>query len=221
MARRPRHLVPSGTYHVTSRGNERRSIFRDDADRRRFSALLGRIGAEREWSITTYCWMPNHVHLLVRPPCADLSDGMQELLGSYARWHNDRHGRVGHLFQGRFHARAVVREAHHRELFRYLALNPVRAGLVRRPEAFAWSAHTALLGVTKPPPFLDPVLEPFEGDCGRYARFVADASGDSLRDLLGDGSAERLRAALDAGFSQARIARALGCSRATVGRRLA
>jgi putative transposase len=219
MARAPRPLAPGLTYHVTARGNERQAIARDDADRRFLLARLGEVGVRRGWVVGHFCLMPNHLHLLVRTPEPDLSDGMRELLGHHARCFNDRWDRVGHLFQGRFHTRLVVRDAHHLELHRYLARNPVAAGLCAEPEAYRWSAHAALLGLAPAPRFLDTSLEAFGGSRERYAAFVATGRA-FLLDLLGDGSPERLRAARDAGFSQAEIARALGVSQPTIHRRL-
>ena len=219
MPRGPRPLAPGLTYHVTARGNERRAIARDDADRQFLLARLTDVAVRRAWLVASHCLMPNHLHLLVRTPDPDLSDGMRELLGHFARRFNDRHDRVGHLFQGRFHTRVVVRDAHRLELHRYLARNPVAAGLCAVPEAYRWSAHTALLGLTPAPLFLDTSLEAFAGSRERYAAFVA-AGTTFLADLLGDGSPERLRAAADAGFTQRQIASALGLHQSSIARRL-
>lgn len=222
MGRTQRDAQPEAVHHVTTRGNEQREVFRDDADRRGFMTALGDVVGVRGWELGTYCLMPNHVHLVVRTPDGDLSDGMRDLLSAHARSFNGRHERVGHLFSGRFHSCVVLRDAHHSELYRYVALNPVRAGLVDDPASFPWSAHAALAGLGEAPAFLRRDLEPFDGDPARYAGFVAEGiAGDSLLTaLVADGRPERLRAAVDAGFSQAVIAAVLGLTQSTVSRRL-
>lgn len=224
MPRPHRPLAPGLLYHLTSRGNERRAIFRDDHDRLRFASLLTRTVGERRWEVHAACLMPNHVHLVLRTPNPDLSDGMRRILGDYARGFNDRHDRSGHLFGGRFHSVVVHRHAHQQELLRYVALNPVAAGLCATPEQFGWSTHAALAGLTPPPAFLTfaGVGEAFQGDIGRYAAFVADgiATSDLLAVLLGDQSLERVRIAVDAGFSLRQIGERLGISRSGVRDRL-
>ncbi|MCW3009880.1 MAG: hypothetical protein JWO90_284 [Solirubrobacterales bacterium] len=220
MPRPPRELQPGATYHVTSRGNERKAIARDDADWRVLTDLLAATVRKRGWRVLTYCFMPNHLHLVVRTPEPDLSDGMREALGDYARRFNLRHERTGHLFQGRFHAGEVVSDAHAMELHRYVALNPVRAGLVAVPERWAWSAHLPFLGLAPPPAFLDRSLEPFDGNVDDYAGFVAGASRSHLLDLLGPGTPDRLELARASGFSQRQIAAELGVGEDAVKRRL-
>ncbi len=170
--------------------------------------------------MSTYCLMDNHVHFVLRTPEPDLSDGLQRVFGRYARAFNDRYELDGHLFQGRFGSVLINLEAHHLEVYRYVAMNPVRAGLSLSPDLFTWSAHAALLGQASAPLLLDKSLAPFGGDRERYAAFVADAGSDFLTDLLGDHSRLRLAAAADAGFTQREIAQALGIAQSTVARRL-
>ena len=98
--------------------------------------------------------MTTHYHLLVRAPDGDLARGMQRLNGNYAAGFNRRHGEEGHVFFRRYHALLVERESHLLELCRYLALNPVRAGLCDRPEQWRWSSYAAMMGKTPRPPFL-------------------------------------------------------------------
>lgn len=220
MARLPRPLAPGLTYHVTTRGNERRDISRDDDDRRLLLRLLDDEVRDRKWVVGSYCLMPNHLHLLVRTPEPDLSEGLHDALGTYARRFNDRHDRSGHLFQDRFHSVVVTDDAHHLVLYRYIARNPVKAGLCRAAEDWPWSAHGPLRGTAISPVLLDTTLGPFAGDRRAYDRFVRAGSGSLLVDLLADGSGRRLRAAREAGFSQDEIATALGVSQRTVSRRL-
>jgi len=124
---RPLRIDRAGScYHVTARGNERRDIYRDDADRLKFLALLEN-QSERFW-IRPWCYvlMNNHFHLGLETCEANLSRAMQWLNVSYSVWFNRRHHRSGHLFQGRFKAVLVDWEGFGLELTRYVHLNPVR-----------------------------------------------------------------------------------------------
>jgi REP element-mobilizing transposase RayT len=95
--------------------------------------------------------MDNHYHLLIQTPDGNLSKGMRQLNGVYTQISNRRHRRVGHLFQGRFKAILVDGDAYLLELARYVVLNPVRAGMVKRPEHWAWSSYRASQGLVPSP----------------------------------------------------------------------
>ena len=141
MARPLRIEMPGGLYHVMSRGNERRAIVHDDADRRRRLDWLRRTVETHRWRLHAFVLMNNHEHLFVETPEPNLSAGMHLLNGSYTGYFNLRHRRVGHLFQGRFKAHLIEQEGHFLEISRYIHLNPVRARLVRRPERWPWSSY--------------------------------------------------------------------------------
>jgi len=145
---------PGAVYHITSRGNERRDIFLDDGDRRRFLELLGEVVRRFGWVVTAYTLMTNHFHLVIETPTPTLSRGMQWLNGSYAAWFNRQHNRWGHLLGDRFHAFVVEKESYYLELLRYVALNPVRAKMVERPEQYAWSSFRATAGYEAAPEWL-------------------------------------------------------------------
>jgi putative transposase len=155
MARPLRIEFAGALYHVTSRGNERRAIFRRDQDRRMFLTLLGQVTKRFRWSVSAYVLMTNHFHIVIQTSDANLSRGMQWLNGTYAAWFNHRHKRAGHLFQGRFHAFLVDKDAYFRELLRYVVLNPVRGKMVERPENYAWSSYRATAGLELAPAWLD------------------------------------------------------------------
>src|SRR5690242_4072986 len=142
MARIHRPLaVPAGsTVHVTNRGNDRVDIFCSDGDCTLFLELVAAQVTDRSWRCHAYCVMTNHYHLLLEVPGDDLSTGMHAIGSGYARMHNRVYGRVGHVFQSRFRATVVTSESHTLELARYIALNPVRAGLCERPEEWPWSS---------------------------------------------------------------------------------
>lgn len=147
MARALRIEFDNALYHVTSRGNERRAIFRTDRDRRTFLRLLAETAARFGWSVTAYVLMTNHFHFVVQTPQPNLSRGMQWLNGTYAGWFNHVHERSGHLFQGRFHAFLIDKDAYFAEVLRYVVLNPVRAKMVERPEDYRWSSYRATAGL--------------------------------------------------------------------------
>jgi putative transposase len=181
MPRKPRPQIAGGVFHLTSRGNRRQKIFTDDRDHERFLQILGRVVTSRSWRCHAYCLMPNHYHLLIETPAPDLSAGMHQVNGVFARWFNWRHQLDGHLFQSRFHATLVESSWHLLELSRYLVLNPVRAGLCAEPGQWRWSSYAALVAAVERPPFLtvEWLLAQFGTD-GRSARrrfeeFVLDA----------------------------------------------
>lgn len=122
------------------RGNERKAVFRDDADRERY---LGRLKHYREklgFQVLAYCLMDNHVHLAVERGKEPLSRIMAGLQSSYTQYFNLRHQRVGHLFQGRYKAFLVEKDAYALGLVRYIHENPTKAGIVERPEQYLWSS---------------------------------------------------------------------------------
>jgi REP element-mobilizing transposase RayT len=182
MARPLRLEFADALYHVTARGNERRNIFLGNinGDRAAFLEVLAATCERFNWTCHAYCLMTNHYHLLVETPDANLSKGMRQLNGVYTQRVNRTHGRVGHLFQGRFKGIIVQREAYLLELARYVVLNPVRAGMVRTPEDWPWSSYRATVGEVPAPPYLqtDWLLRAFAGDretaVAGYRRFVAD-----------------------------------------------
>ncbi len=140
--------------HVTNRGNDRINIFCADTDRRLFLQILEGQVVERGWTCIAYCLMSNHYHLLLHVPGDDLSAGMHALALAYAKTFNRVYKRVGHVFQSRFGAVVVTTEPHTLELARYIALNPVRAGLCNRPEEWGWSSYGAMFGRGWCPPGL-------------------------------------------------------------------
>ena len=180
---RPLRLDHAGAlWHVTARGNERREVFRDDTDRREFLRLLGRTVELFGWRLHAWVLMGNHYHLLLATPEATLSRGMRQLNGDYAQHFNRRHGRDGHVFQGRFKAILVQREAHLLEVARYVVRNPVRAGLAKGPADWEWSSYRATAGLEPSPAWLDVsfLLEIFgarrAAAASRYREFVADGA---------------------------------------------
>jgi len=141
MARPLRIEFPGAVYHVTARGNARAAIFLNDDDRRRFLALLTETAGRRGWTCHAYCLMDNHYHLMLETAAANLGRGMRQINGVYTQRFNRAHDRVGHVFQGRYKAILVEKQAYLLELCRYVVLNPVRAGMVAAPGDWAWSSY--------------------------------------------------------------------------------
>lgn len=134
-------------YHVFARGNDKQCIYKDDSDCRSFQELLAEALLRFGIKCVAYCLMRNHYHLLLRVGDVAVSRLMQQLNSSYCQGFNRRHGRVGHVLQGRFGSRIVEDGAYTRTVLRYLALNPVAAGLVSRPGDWRWSSYRFALGV--------------------------------------------------------------------------
>ena len=162
MPRRPREELEGAIHHVFARGNDRRDIYVDDVDRRIYLVTLGRVTRRQRWRC--------------------LGAGMQRLHGDYAHIFNARHGRCGHVFQGRF---GSVRMATDEQLWAaaaYIALNPVTAGLCNAPEEWPWSSHRSTIEARHRPAWLDVahLLSHFEGLGGdSLQRYLAMTGGES------------------------------------------
>lgn len=155
MARPLRLDFPDAVYHVTARGNERRAIFADDDDRRDYLSRLAFYCAKFGFRLLAYCLMTNHIHLAIRRGPAPLSRVMAGLHSSYTQWFNRRHGRVGHLFQGRYKSFLVQEDRYLQALVRYIHLNPVRARIVARPANYPWSSDRFFREPLQAPEWLD------------------------------------------------------------------
>ncbi len=148
---RPLRIEYSGAvYHVTSRGNERKHIFRTDNDRAVFLRILQSVTVRFHWLCHAYCLMDNHYHLIVETPDGNLSAGMRQLNGVYTQTYNRQHDRVGHVFQGRYRAILIQKNSHLLEACRYVVLNPVRAKAIKAPEDWKWSSYRATAAMEKP-----------------------------------------------------------------------
>jgi REP element-mobilizing transposase RayT len=230
MARPPRISYPGAAHHITARGVRRAEIFGSDRDYEVFLATLVEAGKLARWSCLAYCLMPNHFHLLIgRVTTGELSRGMQFLNGTYASRYNTAHERTGHVFQGRFHSELVRRDNHLLEAIRYIALNPVRAGLASRPELWRWSSYGGTVGLGSRQDWVqhDTVLALFAGDATtaqhRYAEFVnagtLSTGRPSLSDLIDPASGAGIASARDEyGYTQAEIASHLRVSQPTISR---
>jgi putative transposase len=179
MARQPRIRTPGLVHHVISRGNGRMCIFTDDEDYLRFLCILAKVTEDYDVECWKLCLMPNHFHAVLRPTLPNLPEAMQTLNGSYALWWNKRHDHVGHVWQGRYKDPVVDTDEYLRVLCRYIALNPVRAGLAESPDQWRWSSYAATVGRAPRPTFL--TIDAILGQLGngspaalrqRYADYV-------------------------------------------------
>lgn len=215
MPRRLRIEYPGAIYHVMARGNARQDIVQDDDDRTRLRDDLARATGCFEWELVAYVLMSNHFHLLLKTPRPNLGRGMQRLLSAYSLWNGRRRRRPGHLFQGRYRAESIEDEMYYWTVSRYIHLNPVRAGLVARPEDWEWSSFPGYARRSRRADWVahDSLLAAWSGEFGgrepapAYRRFVASGiknpPASPFRDafdgwILGSSRfVSRLRSALD------------------------
>ncbi len=192
MSRPLRIEFAGAVYHVTSRGDRREPIYRDDPDRRLHLGVLAQAMSRFDAQVLAYCLMGNHYHLVLQTRQPNLSRLMRHLNGVYTQAFNRRHGLTGHLFQGRFKAILVDRDPYLLALCRYVERNPVAAGLVRAVANWPWSSYAAHVGAVPAEPWLDVdamhalVLQreprgPADRRraAARYAELVADARAPS------------------------------------------
>jgi putative transposase len=154
MARIARAVAPGYPHHILQRGNSSQPIFEEDADYRRYLGMLGECMARFGLSVWAYCLMSDHVQYVCVPKDFDsLAKALNTLHMRYSQYFNDKKGRHGHLWQGRFYS-SILDDRHALEAMRYDETNPVRCGLVKDATAYPWSsARGHALGV------FDPVLQ--------------------------------------------------------------
>lgn len=140
MPRHAREKSRTGIYHIMVRGINRQDIFHDVVDYQRYLDTICRVKAEEDFVVLGYCLMPNHIHLLLKEGESDVSDIMKRIGASYAYWYNWKYDRNGHVFQDRFKSESVEDEAYLLTVIRYIHQNPVKAGIVSRPEEYRWSS---------------------------------------------------------------------------------
>lgn len=190
MARPLRIIYPGAFYHVTSRGNERRDIYKSQRDRVKFLSYLESASERYGAVIHAFCLMTNHYHLILETPEGNLSEIMQHINGAYTTYFNVKRKRAGHLFQGRHKSILVEADEYATELSRYIHLNPVRAGIVTRPEDFVWSSYPSYIGKSLAPAWLktDFILGYFGEKTGdgrkMYRAFVEDMIGKEYKSPL-------------------------------------
>jgi putative transposase len=163
---------PGGIYHVTANSVHGTSLYRDEVDRLKFFELYAEEVEDSAWSVLEHCLMTTHYHVIFVLKKPTLSSGFQRLQSRYARWFNRRHARRGAMWQRRFHSELIESDQHLFEAIRYVALNPVRAGICERAEDYDWSSYASAIGTQYPDPLIDEeaLLSLFARDAARARR---------------------------------------------------
>jgi putative transposase len=179
VARPLRIEYPGAFYHVTSRGNEKKDIFKSRRDREKFLSYLESATERYGAVIHAYCLMSNHYHLILETPLGNLAQIMKHINSSYTTYYNVKRKRAGHLLQGRYKAIVVEADVYATELSRYLHLNPVRAGMVKMPEDYPWMSYRYYTADTAPPWLTTGFILNYFGSRGatskgKYREFVHD-----------------------------------------------
>jgi len=143
MPRRPRQdlIAPFTLYHIVSRGNNQRRIFRAERDYSKFLSLLCQTKKLYPFYLYSFSLLPNHYHLALETKESSISKIMHQINSSYAKYFRHRYKGSGHLFEGRFYSSVIDKDSYLWELGCYIDLNPVRAGLVKKPEDYKWSSY--------------------------------------------------------------------------------
>lgn len=234
MPRPPRILAAECTYHVTTRGNDRQTLFYRDSERQAFLSDLDGIVRHRKWRLGGYCLLDNHVHLLLETPEPDLDQGMRDLLSRWAWRFNRAHRRTGHVFGGRYFSKVVTDDRHLQTTVRYIARNPVAAGLVSSPYDWPWNSCIALVEGASSKVDLDcshllDMLHPNMTRARAILRYLIEEddvpagtgrpgvpSVSALVQVFGP--QHGARAAVRFGYSQREIGEVLGLDRSTISR---
>ena len=184
MPRQPRFVVPDLPVHVVHRGNNRIACFRGESDFLVYLALLMQLVPKMRCALHAYCLMTNHVHLLLTPTspsaCSALMGGVAQ---RYSVYFNRKHGRTGSLWEGRYRSCVVESQRYVLACYRYIEMNPVRAGMVSHPGAYSWSSYAANSGARQDPMIIaHPELLAIGP--AQYTRlFMQSLEAESLRDI--------------------------------------
>lgn len=154
MTRPLRIRFEGAVYHITSRGNARATIFKDNNDWQEFLEILKRVIRRYRWVCHGYCLMDNHYHLIIETPMGNISEGMRQLNGTYTQYFNRRYKSVGHIFQGRFKGILIERDEYLLEVISYVVLNPVRVKKCKSASEYKWSSYRETVGLKKTDSFL-------------------------------------------------------------------
>lgn len=176
MARQLRIEFEGALYHVASRENLRDNVFFEDKGREKFLEILAKTKERYGYLLHAYALMDNHYHLLIETPKANISQVMQNINTSYTVYVNRKYQRSGHLFQGRFKGIIVDKDEYLVTLSRYIHLNPVRAGIVEKPEDYKWTSYSVYIGKKVGNTFVDAAdtLSRFSNEKGKSVRAYRD-----------------------------------------------
>lgn len=188
MPRPPRLHAPGGCYHAILRGNHREALFGNAVDRRVLNEIVADVLTQFECRIHAFCWMTNHLHMLLQIADRPLGKIMQRIASRYSRYRHKVLDTSGHLFEQRYKAKLVEVDAYFLTLLRYIHLNPVKAGIVNHPSGYPWSSHRAFLGMESISWLTtDFALSLFSRDRRQariaYERFILEPCGEDDEDL--------------------------------------
>ncbi len=144
MAREPRKRSNTGIYHIMLRGLDKRDIFMDDEDREKFIKAIMQAKKAGGFILYAYCLMDNHVHLLIKED-EEIGTSLKRITVSYVQWHNNKYGRVGHMFQNRFKSEVVESDSYFLTVLRYIHQNPIKAKIVKSLTDYHWSSYNEYL----------------------------------------------------------------------------
>ena len=181
MARQARMVLADWPHHIIQRGHNRQPVFQSPEDFQYYLTNLAEWKQTLGCRVYAYCLMTNHVHLIVDPgpKAAHLARLMKRVAGRHTRYANERTGRSGALWEGRYKSSPIDTDAYLLACTRYVELNPVRAGMVERPEAYPWSSYRAHVGAESvawldmDPGYLGLGATPAERHA-RYAQWVSE-----------------------------------------------
>lgn len=191
MARPLRIEYPDAWYHIINRGRRQENVFTDHYDFGTFLKLLEQSTLLWDVRIAAYCLMPNHYHLLIQTPRANLSRTMRHIDGIYTQRFNRRHKTTGQLFAGRYRSILVDADAYLLQIVRYIHRYPLRAGMARKPDQYQWTSHRGYLSDEKQWEWLhkEYVLSQFSAKpherIEAYKEFIADDDLEEIRRFFG------------------------------------
>jgi len=158
-------------HHIVERGNNREKVFANSIDYEKYLSFLSKYSEEREAAVLAYCLMPNHIHLLVRPSGEEtLAKMMQGITLCYSKYFNGENGRTGRLWECRYYSTVIDGDSYLWTVSKYIENNPVRAGIVKKPEDYLYSSAKAHILQKKDPILKEPLFD--KGELDEYKRFV-------------------------------------------------
>ena len=141
MPRLPRKISSSGVYHIMHRGNNKNVIFYDTEDYKKFYSLLVQYKNPCHYKCHAWCFMPNHIHLLLETHENAPGIAMKRILTAFVAWYNQKYGRIGHVFEGRYKSETIESKEYFLKAFRYINMNPVEGGICKKPEEYQFSSY--------------------------------------------------------------------------------
>ena len=143
MPRGPRLFLDNGCYHIMIRGNNKKRIFLASKDYTHYLSLVKRCKKQYKIKVLGYCLMPNHIHMIIQPQenKRDLSKYMHSISRAYTAYYNEVYKEVGHLWQGRYKSKVILKDGYMLNLIGYIECNPVRAEMVDAPHYYIWSSY--------------------------------------------------------------------------------